>query len=340
MIRIHDFQQFAKHTSIVAIIVCHSNLRLQPEFCFRRARNIVNVNRLTRQSFIGVEEKTETAILKDCGHLWPSFYLPTTRPLLYNAWEMKKQTQPPAAHAKPHSTRKSAPKGPITLCVDIGGTGLKMMALDADGKPVSERLRELTPSPATPDSVLAILETLKKQMPAFDRVSVGFPGVIKHGTTLAAFNLDPAWADFPLEKTLQKRWKKPLRLANDASIQGYGAIHGKGVELCLTLGTGLGSSLFTNGHLCPGLELAHHPWRKEQTYEDFLGKRGLDKYGKKRWNKLVAKAIAQTSQLFNWDFLHIGGGNARHLTLDLAKNIRIVPNEEGLLGGVALWRDL
>jgi len=279
----------------------------------------------------------------------PAKRLQSCCPLLYNAGEMTKPIQNTAkpsskATAQEKSSAKGpsvkAPNGPVTLCVDIGGTGLKMMALDATGLPASERLRELTPNPATPDSVLAILETLKKQMPAFDRVSVGFPGVIKHGTTLAAFNLDPAWADFPLEKTLQKRWKKPVRLANDASIQGYGAIHGKGVELCLTLGTGLGSSLFTNGHLCPGLELAHHPWRKGLTYEDFLGKRGLDKYGKKQWNKLVAKAIAQTSQLFNWDFLHIGGGNAKHLTIDLAKNIRIVPNEEGLLGGVALWHDL
>ena len=274
--------------------------------------------------------------------------LPTPRPLLYNAGKMKKQTQP-AAPAKTAAApqKKSSflgksvqvPKRPITLCVDIGGTGLKMMAVDAAGKPLTDRLRKLTPTPATPDTMLAVLDSLKKQMPAFDRVSVGFPGVIKHGTTLAAFNLDPAWADFPLEKNLQNRWKKPVRLANDASIQGYGAIHGKGVELCLTLGTGLGSSLFTNGHLCPGLELAHHPWRKGRSYEDFLGKRGLEKYGKKQWNKLVAKAIAQTSQLFNWDFLHIGGGNAKFLTLDLAKNIRIVPNEEGLLGGVALWRD-
>jgi polyphosphate glucokinase len=122
-------------------------------------------------------------------------------------------------------------------------------------------------------------------------------------------------------------------------VQGYGAIYGKGVELCLTLGTGLGSSLFTEGHLCPGLELAHHPWRKGIEYEDFIGLRGLKKYGKKKWNKLVQKAIAQTEQLFNWDYLHIGGGNAKHIDFELGKNMRIVPNEEGLLGGVALWRN-
>ena len=157
--------------------------------------------------------------------------------------------------------------------------------------------------------------------------------------TLEAHNLSPKWAQFPLQETLQEQWKKIVRVANDASVQGYGATYGKGVELCLTLGTGLGSSLFTDGRLCPGLELAHHPWRKGKTYEDFLGLRGLDKYGKKKWNELVQLAIAQTSQLFNWDYLHLGGGNAKHIKFELAKNVRIVPNAEGLLGGVALWRN-
>ncbi|HEX4322092.1 MAG TPA: ROK family protein [Acidobacteriaceae bacterium] len=233
----------------------------------------------------------------------------------------------------------SAATAPITLSVDIGGTGIKMMALDASGKPVSDRFRALTPENPTPERVLAVLDQLREQIPAFDRVSVGFPGVVKNGTTLAAHNLSPKWAGFPLQETLQEQWKKIVRVANDASVQGYGATYGKGVELCLTLGTGLGSSLFTDGRLCPGLELAHHPWRKGKTYEDFLGLRGFKKHGKKKWNELVQMAIAQTSQLFNWDYLHLGGGNARHIKFELAKNVRIVPNEEGLLGGVALWRN-
>jgi polyphosphate glucokinase len=228
---------------------------------------------------------------------------------------------------------------PITLSVDIGGTGIKMMVLDPQAKPLSDRIRSLTPSDPSPERVLAVLEDMRAQLPNFDRVSVGFPGVVKHGVTIEAHNLSPKWAEFPLQETLAKVWGKPVIVANDASVQGYGAIFGKGVELCLTLGTGLGSSLFTEGHLCPGLELAHHPWRKGETYEDFLGLRGLDKYGKKKWNKLVQKAIAQTAQLFNWDYLHLGGGNAKHINFELGKNMRIVPNEEGLLGGVALWRN-
>lgn len=254
-----------------------------------------------------------------------------------------------ATAAKPSKKASSAPRnpaaptpGPVTLTVDIGGTGIKIMLLDESGQPLTDRLRTLTPADPTPQRVIQAIEDLRLQLPpqlaGFDRASVGFPGVLKNGVTLQAHNLHPAWAGFPLQETLIEHWQKPVRVANDASIQGYGAIFGKGVELCLTLGTGLGSSLFTNGHLCPGLELAHHPWRKK-TYEDYVGMRGLKKYGKKRWNKLVAEAIAQTSQLFNWDFLHIGGGNAKHIKFDLPHNSRIVSNEEGLLGGVALWRD-
>jgi polyphosphate glucokinase len=129
---------------------------------------------------------------------------------------------------------------PVTLAVDIGGTGLKMLCLDAEGKPISERLRVLTPTPATPEKVLIALDKMKAQMPPFDRVSVGFPGVIKHGMTMLAVNLNPKWVGYPLEANLEKRWKKPVRLANDAVVQGMGATQGRGVEMILTLGTGLG----------------------------------------------------------------------------------------------------
>ena len=245
------------------------------------------------------------------------------------------------------ATKSSAPvaksarttKGPITLAIDIGGSGLKAMLLSPTGKPVSDRARVDTPAVPTPLQVLRRLDILHKQLPDCDRVSVGFPGVIKNGVTYTAANLHPSWYGFPLESTLAKRWKKPVRLANDASVQGYGAIKGKGVELTLTLGTGLGSSLFTNGRLCPGLELAHHPWKKDREYEDYLGRRGLDKYGKKHWNKLLLEAINQTLQLFNWDHLYLGGGNTKKIEFKLPPNVTVVSNETGLLGGVALWRE-
>jgi polyphosphate glucokinase len=227
---------------------------------------------------------------------------------------------------------------PTTLCIDVGGTGLKIMLLNENGEPLTDRLRIETPSQPTPVRVLTALEKLKAKVPAFDRVAVGFPGVVKRGTIYTAVNLHPNWVGLNLQAELEKRWKKPVRVANDAAVQGYAAIRGKGVEMILTLGTGLGSALYTDGHLCPGLELGHHPWLNDRTYEEFLGKRGLKKLGRKRWNKLLEKAIAQTSATFNWDRLYIGGGNAKEIAIPLGKNIQIVSNEDGLLGGAALWQ--
>jgi polyphosphate glucokinase len=225
-----------------------------------------------------------------------------------------------------------------TLAIDIGGTGIKMMALDAKGQPLSERLRVPTPAEATPSAVLEILTEMKEKMPRFDRVSIGFPGVIKAGRTLTSHNLGANWVGFPLEQTVQKKWRKPARVCNDAAVQGFGAIKGEGVELVLTLGTGLGSSLFTDGRLCAGLELAHHPWLNK-TYEDYLGRVGLKKFGKRKWNKLVEKAIDQTRSLFNWDYLYLGGGNATKISVSLPEDVMIVSNEDGLRGGVALWHN-
>ena len=248
-----------------------------------------------------------------------------------------------AQSAETISRTSKASKGkksrrPITLAIDIGGSGLKAMLLDPAGKPISERERVVTPAIPTPRAVIKALDKLAANLPGFDRVSVGFPGVTKKGITYTAVNLHPAWMNFHFEEALVKLWKKPARVANDASVQGYGAIKGKGVELILTLGTGMGSAIFTDGRLCPGLEFGHHPWRKK-TYEDYLGRRGLDHFGKHHWNHLLGRAIEQTAKTFNWDFLYLGGGNTKKITIALPKNVKIVSNETGLLGGVALWRD-
>lgn len=240
---------------------------------------------------------------------------------------------------KNRKPRQRKPVGPMTLAVDIGGTGLKMMVLDAHGKPVTDRERVETPRPATPQALLDQLDVMRAAMPEFDRVSVGFPGVVKRGVTMTAFNLDPKWAGYDLREALAKRWKKPVRVANDAAVQGYGAIRGQGVELVLTLGTGLGSSLFTDGRLCPGLELGHHPWRKGKTYEEYLGQASLRKVGKKRWNKWLQLAIRQIEKLFNYDFLYIGGGNSLKINFELPRHARIrLKRRRPCLGGVALWR--
>ncbi|SRR5579883_2146384 len=229
-------------------------------------------------------------------------------------------------------------KLPLTLAVDIGGSGIKVMVLDTEGNPITERDRVETPRPAKPDAVIAAIVGLATGK-EFDRVSVGFPGVVKAGITQTAVNLDPAWIGFDLGSVLSQRLGKPVRVINDADMQGLGAIAGNGVELVLTLGTGVGGALFLDGKLVPNLEPGHHEFRKGDTYEEQLGNAALETVGKKKWNDRLEKAIAAFEHLFNYDMLYLGGGNAKCINFTLPRNVKIVPNVSGLLGGIALWRE-
>jgi len=225
-----------------------------------------------------------------------------------------------------------------TLSVDIGGTGVKTIILNAQGEALTERGRIETPRPATPAAILRAIDRLARAQGPFDRVSVGFPGVVRNGITQTAPNLDGGWGNFSLAKALGKRLKRPVRVANDADVQGFGAIEGHGVELVLTLGTGLGSALFVDGKLVPNLELAHHTFRGGKTYEDQLGHAALKKAGKHRWNKRLRKALCALEELFNYDRVYLGGGNAKKIVGALPPRTKTVPNVAGLLGGIALWR--
>jgi len=229
-------------------------------------------------------------------------------------------------------------KSPITFCLDVGGTGIKGFTADAADRPTSERVRLETPHPANPDAVLDVVAEIVKQMPPFDRVASGFPGVVVQGKTLTAPNLDPAWAGFDLAGALEKLTGKPARVANDAGVQGLAVIEGVGTELVLTLGTGMGFALYIDGHYVPNIEMAHHPFRKGKTYEELIGNAALQKAGKKRWNRRVRKVIAQLARIFNYRILYLGGGNAKEIHFKLPENARIVENVAGLLGGVKLWQ--
>lgn len=226
-----------------------------------------------------------------------------------------------------------------TLSVDIGGSGIKVIVLDTNGNPQTERARQETPQPAIALAVIAVIAELAAGQGEFDRVSVGFPGVVRSGVTETAANLTPDWIGFDLGTALSKRLGKPVRVVNDADMQGLGAISGQGVELVITLGTGFGSALFVDGKLVPNLEMGHHEFRKGETYEQQLGRAALEDVGSKKWNSRLEKAIASLQRLFNYDYLYIGGGEAKKITLELPPNVKIIPNVSGLLGGIALWRD-
>src|ERR1700722_20363940 len=244
------------------------------------------------------------------------------------------------------------PSAPFTLAIDIGGTGLKASVLDSTGAMVAERVKIPTTYPLPPDKLVSNLAGLVRPLPAFDRISVGFPGMIREGHVLTAphfvlksgpgSDVDQAlvskWADYPLANALSQQLGKPTKVANDADLQGAAVISGHGFELVLTLGTGFGTGLFYDGHLLPHMEFAHMAFRKGETYNDQLGERARKDIGDERWNKRVMKAIDALRSLMFFDRCWIGGGNAKRLETDkLADDTTIVDNTAGILGGIKLW---
>lgn len=228
-----------------------------------------------------------------------------------------------------------------TLAIDIGGTGLKASVLDGRGKMLTERVRVDTPHPCNPKLLVETLATLVKQLPAWDRVSVGFPGLIRHGKIVTAPNLGTdKFAGFDLGKALVTRLKAPVRAVNDADMQGLAVVSGKGVEMVCTLGTGFGTALFNSGRLQVHLEIAHHPFQKSKTYDEVIGERGRKKVGTKKWLKNVQDAIDNMRTMVNFDRLYLGGGNAKRVDFKLPKGVSIVDNSAGILGGIKLWDDL
>ncbi len=225
-----------------------------------------------------------------------------------------------------------------TLAVDVGGSGIKVLVIDSKGEPLGERDRVKTPKPATPAAVVAVIKELASRQEAFDRVSVGFPGVVRQGIVYTAINLHDDWVEYDLAGQLTDRLAKPVRVANDADMQGMGAISGQGVELVITLGTGFGTALFTDGHLVPNLEFGHQRFRKGETYEQQLGRAALKKVGQRIWNSRLLKAINALEKGFNYDRLYLGGGEVTQVDVALPSNVTVVSNLLGLIGGVKLWQ--
>ena len=228
--------------------------------------------------------------------------------------------------------------GARTLAIDIGGTRLKAGILDPAGVMVIGPQRVDTPNPRAPADVMACLVTLVGGLGDFDRISVGFPGVVRGGRVVTAPNFGTdTWHLYPLGPELTARLGKPTRVLNDASVQGLGVITDVGLECVITLGTGFGFALFQDGVLAPHLEVGQHPVAKDKTYDQYLGNAALHKVGRGKWNKRLRKAIGFLDTLVTYDTLLIGGGNAQVIDFPLPANARIVPNTAGITGGVRLW---
>jgi len=228
--------------------------------------------------------------------------------------------------------------GPVTLALDIGGTGLKAGRLDPQGAMIGQRARIATPHPSPPAVLIPALVGLVKDLGAFDRISVGFPGVVRAGRTLTAPHLGTKdWAGFDLAGALKEQLGQPARVENDATVQGLGVISGQGLECVITLGTGFGFALYDSGRLGPHLEMSQHVIRGRKTYDEYIGVDAFKKVGPKRWRRRAQRIIDQVRVVVNYDTLYIGGGNAHQVTFELPSNVKIVSNEAGITGGVRLW---
>ena len=233
---------------------------------------------------------------------------------------------------------KAAP-GPGILAVDIGGMGLKAAVIDDAGRLLGRHLRVSTPRPCPPDRLLDEVAGMAAMLEGYDRISIGFPGVIRRQRVLTAVNLHAnEWIGFPLAEALGRRLNAPARMINDADMQGFGLVQGRGIEFAITLGTGMGTALFRDGELMPHMELAHHPIGRGVTYEQYLGDEALHKVGKKRWNQRLRKALTLIDVLLRPDRIFLGGGNVREVEGNLPPHVIKGSNAAGLSGGAALWR--
>jgi len=237
-----------------------------------------------------------------------------------------------------------------TLSVDVGGTGLKASVLDARGKMLVERVRVETPYPCPPETLVEALVALARGLPAHDRASVGFPGLIRKGVVRQVPSLsrrkrggpeDPKlaarWKGFRIREALHKALGVPTLVANDADVQGCAVVRGEGVELVVTLGTGVGCALFEDGVLLPHLELSHGHYKGGVSIDIAVGDAERKRLGAKRWNRRVARALHWLQEMVLPDRIYVGGGNAQRLDLELGPRVEVVDNTAGISGGIHLW---
>jgi polyphosphate glucokinase len=213
------------------------------------------------------------------------------------------------------------------LVIDIGGTHIKVASTERRNSIKIASGPDMT-AVQMAQQVLAATEGWK-----YDGVSIGYPGPVVHDHPLAEpHNLAAGWIDFPYQKT----FGKPIRFINDAAMQALGGYRG-GRMLFLGVGTGLGSAMVLDGVVVP-LELAHLPYRKGRTYEEYVGVEGLDRRGKKRWRKSVLDVIVRLQAALVCDYVLLGGGNAK-LMKNLPSHVIMGANSNAVEGGLRLWQN-
>ena len=214
------------------------------------------------------------------------------------------------------------------LVIDVGGTSIKAIA-------TGHRTRVRIPSgpTLTPEEMVRQVQEAAAGW-EYDVISIGYPGPVKDGKPAKEpKNLGRGWVGFNFERA----FGRPVKVVNDAAMQALGSYE-KGRMLFLGLGTGLGSTLILDGALAP-MELAHLPYKKGRTYEQYVGKAGLKRFGKRKWRKYVVDVIARLSAALEVDDVVLGGGNAK-LIKRLSPGVRSGSNGHAFLGGFRLWSRL
>ncbi len=251
-------------------------------------------------------------------------------------------------HAK---TETVWPSDVHTLSIDIGGSGIKASIVNAQGVMTTDRVRVDTPYPCPPDLLVSKVTTLVAGLLDVHRVSVGFPGLVRHGHVIEVPSLSrreyggerdrdlaDAWHGFDLAHALAQSFQLPTKVVNDADMQGCAVVLGQGLEFVITLGTGVGTALFHDGTLLPHLELSHGPFMDGLSFDIALGNAHRKEIGKEEWAQRVRHAVQAFDDMLFFDRLFVGGGNAKRLTsADIGPKGEIVPNTSGILGGVRVW---
>ena len=219
------------------------------------------------------------------------------------------------------------PASPKILVIDVGGTNVKLLATGQ---------KEPTKFPSGPKMTAAIMVKQVKEVTkdwGYNRIALGYPGPIINGHPLREpHNLGCGWMKFDFSKA----FGCPVKIINDAAMQALGSYEG-GRMLFLGLGTGLGSAMVVDGTLQP-MELAHLLYKKGKTYEDYLGLRGLERLGKKKWRHHVAKVVELLKGALDADYVVIGGGNSKKLK-KVPEGARLGANENAFRGGFRLWKE-
>jgi polyphosphate glucokinase len=211
------------------------------------------------------------------------------------------------------------------LAIDIGGTHVKILAAGQ-----TEKRAAASGPTLTPRRMVTAVKRLATGWP-FDAVAIGYPGPVLHNRPLfEPHNLGRGWVGFDYARA----FGKPVRILNDAAMQALGSYKG-GRMLFIGLGTGLGTAVVSHGRVEP-LELAHLPYKKGRTYEDYVGLRGLERLGKKQWRKEVAEVIRQLRAAMQAEYVVVGGGNAKKLNR-LPEGVELGDNDNAFVGGFRMW---